>query len=118
MDARQSYSELLRRVRETALLQSCAGVLAWDERTCMPRQGAAHRGAQMGLLARLAHEMATSPAVGERLAAVEASDLVKDPESDAAANVREIRRTYDRATKLPADLVEELAKVTSQAQQA
>ena len=33
-----------------------------------------------------------------------------------AANVREIRRGYNRATKLPKELVEELARVTSQAQ--
>jgi carboxypeptidase Taq len=36
----------------------------------------------------------------------------------AKANVRELRRSYDRATKLPPTLVEELARVTTQAQQA
>jgi carboxypeptidase Taq len=117
MDAQQAYTELLRRVREATLLGSCAGVLAWDERTYMPRQAAAHRGDQMGLLARLTHEMTTAHAVGELLAAVEASDLVKDPGSEAAANVREIRRAHDRAVKLPKELVEQLARVTAQAQQ-
>jgi carboxypeptidase Taq len=38
--------------------------------------------------------------------------------SDAAANVRELRRAYDRATKIPQSLVEELARVTTAAQQA
>jgi carboxypeptidase Taq len=51
------------------------------------------------------------------LAAVEASPLVRDGDSDAAANVREIRRQYDRAVKLPKELVEELARVTTRAQQ-
>ena len=43
----------------------------------------------------------------------------KTPEPDAAAavNVREIRRTYDRAVKLPRELVEELARVRTRAQQ-
>ncbi len=117
MEHRQAYSELLRRVREGALLESCASLLGWDERTYMPHHGSAHRAEQMALLARLAHEMLTSPIVGELLAAVESSPLVRDKDSDAAANVREIRRHYDRAVKLPKELVEELARVTTRAQQ-
>src|SRR5579864_6959253 len=117
MDAPHAYSDLLRRLRDHALLNSCAGVLGWDERTHMPRDGSAHRAEQMALLARMTHEMLTAPVVGERLAAVEASDLVRDPDSMAGANVREIRRVYDRATKLPPDLVETLPRETTRAQQ-
>ncbi len=117
MDSQQTYQELCRRVREGRLLASCADVLAWDERTCMPPQGSEHRAEQMALLARLAHEMLTTPQLGELLAQVEQRDLVRAPESDEAAIVRDIRRNYDRAVKLPARLVEELARVTTQAQQ-
>jgi carboxypeptidase Taq len=39
--------------------------------------------------------------------------LVADPLSPEAVNVRELRRVYDRATKLPTGLVVELARVTS-----
>jgi carboxypeptidase Taq len=116
--APDAYTDLIRRAKEAALLGSCASVLGWDERTYMPREGSAFRGEQMALLARLAHEMGTDPRVGEDLAAVEGSDLVRDPEADAAANVRELRRAYDRAVKLPKELVEELARVTTRAQQA
>jgi len=117
MDHGQAYTELLRRVREGALLESCAGVLGWDERTYMPHQGSAHRAEQMGLLARLTHELLTAPILGDLLATVEASPLVRDANGDAAANIREIRRHYDRAVKLPKELVEELARVTTRAQQ-
>jgi carboxypeptidase Taq len=112
-----AYAELIRRARDAALLESCGSVLSWDESTYMPRQGSAHRGEQMALVARLTHEMRTAPVVGELLAEVEASDLVGDPHGDVAANVRELRRTYDRAVKLPPALVEELARVTTRAQQ-
>jgi carboxypeptidase Taq len=71
----------------------------------------------MALVARLTHEMATAPQIGELLTAVEGSDLVRDQDGDAAANVREIRRAYDRAVKLPKELVEELARTTTRAQQ-
>src|SRR5437868_663986 len=111
MTAQTAYSDLIRRVRDAGVLASCAGLLGWDERTYMPRAGAGHRGEQMALLARLGHEMLTDPRIGELLATVAA-----DSDSEAAANVREIRRAYDRATKLPKELVEELARVTTQAQ--
>src|SRR3954463_142265 len=113
--AEQAYAELIRRVREAAVLESCAGVLGWDERTYMPRQGSAHRAEQMALMARLLHGMLTDPRIGEWLTAIEGSSLVSDKEGDAAANVREIRRWYDRATKLPKELVEELARTTTRA---
>jgi len=107
----QSYADLIRRVKDYNLLSSCGSVLGWDERTYMPHEGSAHRAEQMALLARLTHEMATAPKIGELLAEVEGMD------GDAAANVREIRRGYDRAVKLPPDLVEELARTTTRAQQ-
>ncbi|HEY1379675.1 MAG TPA: carboxypeptidase M32, partial [Gemmataceae bacterium] len=116
MTPEHAYADLIRRVRDAGVLASCAGLLGWDERTYMPRAGTAHRGEQMALLARLGHEMVTDPKIGELLADIEGTPLVADPASDAAANAREIRRTYDRATKLPKELVEELARVTTQAQ--
>ena len=117
MTADAAYAELIHRSKEAAVLGSCGSVLGWDERTYMPRTASAFRGDQMALLARLTHEMATDPKVGECLAAVEGSAFVRDPDSPEAANVREIRRAYDRAVKLPKDLVEELARVTTRAQQ-
>src|SRR5256712_5814703 len=102
-----AYAELIRRVKECRLLNSCAELLAWDERTYMPHNGSAHRAEQMALLARMAHEMTTAPEIGELLAALESSELVKEGDSVPAANLREIRRSYDRAVKLPKELVEE-----------
>lgn len=117
MTAAESYSELIRRSKELGVLNSCAAVLGWDHQTYMPTKGATLRGEQMAFLAALAHQKFTDPKIGELLAAVESSDLVSEPTSDAAANVRELRRGYDRATKIPQALVEELARVTTQAQQ-
>jgi carboxypeptidase Taq len=108
-----AYADLIRRVKDYNLLASCGSVLGWDERTYMPREGSAHRAEQMALVARLTHEMATAPQIGELLAEVEGSKL----DDDRAANVREIRRSYDRAVKLPPELVEELARTTTRAQQ-
>jgi carboxypeptidase Taq len=114
----EAYAELVRRSKELGVVNSCAAVLGWDQQTYMPRKGALLRGEQMAFLAGLAHQKATDPKFGELLAAVEGTSLVAVEDSTEAANVREWRRGYDRATKLPAELVEELARVTTQAQQA
>src|SRR5215212_9157041 len=113
MAVQAAYDELVRRSREASLLASCSALLGWDEQTYMPRGGVEHRGNQMALLAGLHHEKATDPRNGELLGALEGSGLVADPDSPAAVNVRELRRTYDRRVRLPRTLVEEIARTTS-----
>jgi carboxypeptidase Taq len=113
----QAYQELLRRSKESTLLGSCAHLLGWDERTYMPRLGSAHRADQIALLARMTHEMVTAPEIGQLLGEIERSDVIRDKDGPAAANVREIRRIYDRAVKIPKELVEEIARVSTRAQQ-
>ncbi len=117
MSAQAAYDELVKRCREISLLGSTASVLYWDQHTYMPPAGTAHRADQLGLLSRLTHEMFTDPHIDELLATVEQSDLVKDPETPEAANIRELRYQYDKQTKLPKELVEEITRTTSIAQQ-
>lgn len=110
------YTELIDLVRKSSLLGSCLSVLSWDEQTNLPPGGAEHRANQLSLLAGLTHERATVPRVGELLAELESADVGPDG-SDEAVNIREIRRSYDRATKLPQRLVEELSHTETLAQQ-
>ena len=116
-DVKSAYQRLIAEVKQIALLGSCAGVLGWDERTHMPKGGAEHRAEQLALLVGMMHERATAPQIGDDLAEIEGSNGGADPHVEAAVNVREIRRGYDRAIKLPKSLVEELARVTTLAQQ-
>jgi len=118
MQAEQAYGELVQWCKEAATLSSCAALLGWDERTYLPTAGATHRGDQLALLAKLVHERATSPRIAEWLSQIEGTSFVQPSDSIPAANVREIRRGYDRAVKIPARLVQELARVCTHAQQA
>jgi carboxypeptidase Taq len=113
-----AYDELVCRAREKVRLAGCAELLAWDEVTYMPSAGADHRAAQLALLAGLVHDRGTDPRLGELLAIIESSDLVADPDSVPAANVRELRRTYDWDASMPRALVEETARVTALAETA
>src|SRR5271157_5541326 len=101
MDHRAAYVDLIRRFKEARLLDSVGSIVGWDQHTYMPPAGAGHRAEQMAFLAKFGHQMLTDPKVGELLAAVETSPLVKNAEADEAVNVREIRRVYDRAVKMP-----------------
>ncbi len=116
MNPEQAYQELLQRARERALISSVNSVLGWDQEVNMPPKGAAWRAEQSAYLSGLAHSKATAPEINELLLSVEESDLVDDPLSDVAVNVREWRRGYDRATKLPTEFVEEFARTASLAQ--
>ncbi|HXE55933.1 MAG TPA: carboxypeptidase M32 [Tepidisphaeraceae bacterium] len=116
-DAKQAYEQLVKELREISLLGSVGSVLGWDERTQLPPKGTDYRAAQSSLLARMVHQRFTSPLIDDWLKTIEGSALVADPESDAAVNVRETRRSYDRARKIPSSLVEELTRTAVIAEQ-
>src|SRR5579863_7726279 len=111
------YAELLDEWRKATLLASAASLLSWDEQTNLPPGGAAHRAEQLSLLAGMVHERLTAPRVGELIAELEQSGDLGESDGPHRANVREARRRYDRATRLPLRLVEEISRVTSLAQQ-
>ncbi|MBI5365811.1 MAG: carboxypeptidase M32 [Planctomycetes bacterium] len=113
-----AYDELLRRCRETRLLASCMSLLEWDERTYMPPAGAGHRAEQLGQLAGMVHKMGTDPRIGELLEANRTAMRGLEADAPAAVNVREIGRGYDRARKLPQELVEEIARTRALAESA
>jgi carboxypeptidase Taq len=118
MNSDQAYAELVQLSRETTVMASSLALLQWDAEICMPRGGVKHRGEQMALVAGLVHDRATQPRIAELLGAIEGTPLVSDTESVEAVNVREIRRDFDRATRLPRRLVEEMARVSALSSQA
>ena len=114
-----TYDQLLDHTKQASLLGSTASILGWDQETLMPGKGLAHRTRQLAQLARLTHQMKTDPRVGEWLGECEAeAGLTGDRLSESAVNLREIRRDYDKATKLPEALVVEISETTSQAKHA
>ncbi len=110
-----AYATLCDHQRHVATLSSVNQLLNWDQETYMPPSGATARADQQSALARIVHEQRTSPKIAELLSACESNGKA-DP--IIAANLREMRRDFDHATKLPNDLVAEIAKVTSQSQEA
>lgn len=115
-----AYDSLDQRYREIAVYKSTSNLLGWDQETLMPPKAAAYRAQQVGALAGLSHRLGTSADVGEWLAECEGTPPASADENEAAirlANIRCWRYDYDRATKLPAKLVEEIARTTSLARE-
>ena len=105
-----AYDDLMAFQRETEALSQVAGRLSWDQETVMPRGAAEQRAEEMAALEGVLHARRTDPRVGEWLAAATPTDGV------AEAQLREVRRRFERASKVPARLAAEIARVTSKAQ--
>lgn len=104
------YDDLMAHQRETEALGQVAGRLGWDQETVMPRGAAEQRSEEMAAMEGVLHARRTDSRVADWLAAAVADGPVE------AAQLRHIRRSHDRATKVPARLAQELARVTSMAQ--
>ena len=111
-----AYQKLLDRTREINLLRSASQVLEWDEQTYLPTKAVGFRAEQLSYLGARAHSLFTDSAVGEWLEACR--QLGFADESDEAVNIREWSRSYERATKLPVDFVEEFEKTAALSREA
>jgi len=109
---------LTARLEEIDDIQRAAAVLGWDQMTYMPEGGNAGRGEQLATLASLAHERLTSTAFAEDLAAFR-EEAEAAPEDDVRrAFLRTVQREYDRAAKLPRELVARQQRLTVEAYEA
>ncbi len=103
--------ELVERWSEFDDVNKASQVLEWDQETKMPPGGAASRGQQLATLARLAHERLVAPEFRQALKAASTAPKLTTTE---VAMIREAQREHDRAAKLPAALVMEMAQAESQ----
>jgi carboxypeptidase Taq len=106
------YDALMAYDRDTQALAQVAGRLGWDQETMMPRGAADQRGEEMAAMEAVLHARRTAPQVGDWLDGIDDSTL----DAVGQAQMRHIRRTHARATKVPAALATKLARLTSVAQ--
>lgn len=96
-------------------LRHAAAILGWDQQTYMPAGGGAARAEQLATLSKLAHEMFVSDETGKAIEAANAELNGADYHSDESALVRVVKHDYDLSTRVPTELVAEIARTTSQA---
>ncbi|MEL7114173.1 MAG: carboxypeptidase M32 [Pseudomonadota bacterium] len=106
-----AFDDLMAYDRETQALSAIAGRLGWDQETMMPKGAGAQRAEEFAAMEGVMHARRTDPRVGDWLDEIDTGAL--DPVG--AAQVRQIKRGYERTRKVPATLAAELAKTTSAA---
>lgn len=112
------YHRFIEKVREIRLLESVAALLEWDQETMMPPKGVEYRAAQLALISGLAHEKLTADEFAELLDELSQPSELEGLDDLKKANVRELRREFDKAVKLPTELVKEIAETASFSQNA
>ena len=105
-----AYEQLMAFQRQTEALALVAERLGWDQETMMPRGAFEQRGEEMAALEGVLHSRRTDARIADWLDAADPAD------DEGKAQLRLIRRSFVRATKVPGDLAQELARVTSMAQ--
>lgn len=105
---------------EIVLLEHAAALLGWDEETLLPSKGIDERSEQVALLHSIIHARIVASEMPELLSKLGVSD--ENPLGDDSlpalerSFLRAFHRRYRRAVSLPAELVTELARVTSKGQ--
>ena len=102
------FDALSQILREKHLYDTAAATLGWDQETFLPEAGVPHRAAQLSLLSGKIHELGTSEDYRRALEAAEDENL-----AEQAANLRELRHRYQRATCIPQALVEKESQTSS-----
>jgi carboxypeptidase Taq len=100
---------LLQRMQELRDLSGVIGLATWDQETYLPRKADAARASQLATLQGLYHERLVEPQLGDWLSAARGLPI------DEQAMVRVLAHERDRAVKVPARLVKELAEAQSHA---
>jgi len=109
----ETLAELKSRLGDVTSLGQINAVLDWDMQTQMPPGASESRSRHLSTLSRLIHEMFTSDETGKLLS--DADPQVKNAPYDSfdASLVRVARRDYDKAKKLPTELVAEITRVAA-----
>ena len=106
-----AYTELLDEITRYNAVESATEVLSWDQQVIMPEGGTPARSTQLSTLSSLSHELLVDGDVGTHLDELDDASLT--PEQQAV--VREVRRKYVRAARVPRDLIEEISTATTEA---
>ncbi len=105
--SKQDYNTIAKRMMDIKYMSNAVSILHWDSKTYMPPKGISQRGAQISILSRNIHELFVKPENGRLLdSCIKKSDELSEVEN---RNVELWKRDYDKATKLPSDLVQKLS---------
>jgi len=107
----EAYEKLLEKIRRIGRLSAVEALLDWDQQTYMPSGSVKARAEMRAEIESLTHVERTSDELGKLL-----DSALADGDPARETNIRETRRLRERAVRLPAELVHDLAYTASMAQ--
>ncbi|MBI2008507.1 carboxypeptidase M32 [Candidatus Amesbacteria bacterium] len=90
-------------------LAAMQGLLSWDQETQMPVKGAEVRAYQLATMAGIYHDKLISESVGQLISKAKPKNVYD------RSLIREMKREYEKATKIPKKLVEGISEAVSRA---
>lgn len=111
----EAYKELMKRFEEVTVINNINATIYWDYETKMPKNGGAQRGKELGFIAALMHEKFTDPKIGELIKEIKSDKGYNELGFDEKRNVQLIERDYEKETKVPTELVAEIAEHSTKA---
>jgi carboxypeptidase Taq len=106
-----TYEEFITLVERISNVGSAQSLLNWDQEVMMPEEGTPARSKQLSALSAVSHELLTGEEMAGYLDELDDADL----DAEQAAVVREVRRKYERAARVPTDLVEQISQTAAEA---
>jgi len=100
----------MEKTKDLFILQSASSIVHWDMETMMPPKAIQLRSQQLALLSRIEHKMSTDPEIGALLEEIMRHAKYDKLDDTQKRNVYLIKKHYDEQTKLPEELVAEIAK--------
>ncbi|MEW8957387.1 carboxypeptidase M32, partial [Clostridium sp.] len=114
-EASIKLEELKGHLKSTYYLGHSMALLGWDSRVAMPKNGNDERGEVLGYLSSEAYKLETSPKLKELIDFFEKEEGLDEI---TKAMIKQIRKSYDRMTKIPGEKNREWVISTSKSESA
>jgi carboxypeptidase Taq len=108
-----AFDRLRERLAEVNDLRKATTLLLWDQRVMMPPGGAEARAEALGTVSRLAQDRFVRPELGELLDELRSFEDSSDYDSFEASLIRVTRRNYEKASRVPPELVGQMRRASA-----
>ena len=107
----EPFSSLMAYVKDTRSLEYLTEILEWDQAAKMPHSAIEQRADSLGALTNVIHDRHKSSLIGDMLAKIDTAKLSLEDK----AQIREIKRSFERANKIPSKLERAIEETTARA---
>ena len=109
------YGAFAEDIRSMADLQSVGALLSWDQEIYIPDKAHAARARQRAVMSGLLHDRIVSDELWDRIEVLSGEDTAGVLSAEQRANVRVVKRSAQRARKIPRELVQEITRESAMA---